>query len=80
MPFIDCRITKKLTEEKKEPAKAELGRAIPLLHKSETYLMVGIADGYDLWMGGAKISGALRRGLPGSTPISRKRVCRGESS
>ena len=54
MPFIDCRITKKLTEEKKEQLKAELGRAIPLLHKSETYLMVGIADGYDLWMGGRK--------------------------
>ena len=58
MPFIDCRITTKLTEEKKEQLKAELGRAIPLLHKSETYLMVGISDGYDLWMGGAKISGA----------------------
>lgn len=59
MPFIDCRITKKLTEEKKEALKAELGRAIPLMHKSETYLMVGIADGYDLWLGGTKIAAPM---------------------
>ena len=28
---------------------------IATLHKSETYLMVGIEDGYSLWLGGKKL-------------------------
>lgn len=55
MPFIDSKITVKLTEEKKETLKTKLGATMPILHKSETYLMVGINDNYDLWMGGNKI-------------------------
>jgi len=35
--------------------KAELGRMITTLHKSETYLMVGLEDEYDLWLGGKKL-------------------------
>ena len=44
-----------VTPEKKEKIKAELGKAITMLNKSETYLMVGIEDNYDLWMAGAKL-------------------------
>ncbi len=55
MPFIDSKITTTLTPEKKEIIKAEFGRLMSVLCKSETYLMVGIADNYDLWMGGNKI-------------------------
>lgn len=59
MPFIDCKITKKMTEEQKDLLKTELGKSIALLHKPESYLMVGVADGYDLYFAGKKVeSGA----------------------
>lgn len=59
MPFIDCKITKKMTEEQKDLLKTELGKSIALLHKPESYLMVGIADGYDLYFAGKRVeSGA----------------------
>lgn len=55
MPFIDSKITVAVTPEKKDTIKAELGQAISLLHKSESYLMVGMEDNYDLWMAGKKL-------------------------
>lgn len=55
MPFIDSKISVKVTEEKKEIIKAEFGKLMSVLGKSETYLMVGIEDGYSLWMGGKKL-------------------------
>ncbi len=55
MPFIDSKITLPLTAEQKERIKTELGKAVSALNKSETYLMVGISDNYDLWMGGKKL-------------------------
>lgn len=55
MPFIDSKITLKLTDEQKEELKSELGRAISLLNKTESYLMIGISDGYDLFLGGKKL-------------------------
>lgn len=55
MPFIDSKITLPLTVEQKERIKTELGKAVSTLNKSETYLMVGISDNYDLWMGGKKL-------------------------
>lgn len=55
MPFIDARISVPMTPEEKTALKTAFGAAIPLLHKTETYLMVGIEDNYDLWMGGRKL-------------------------
>ena len=55
MPFIDAKISVKVSDEKKEIIKAKLGATMPILSKSETYLMVGISDGYDLWMGGKRL-------------------------
>lgn len=55
MPFIDSKITVPVSNEKKEKIKAELGKALSVMHKTETYLMVGIADKYDLWFGGKKL-------------------------
>ncbi|MBE5039490.1 phenylpyruvate tautomerase MIF-related protein [Ructibacterium gallinarum] len=55
MPFIDSKITVPVTEKEKEKIKAELGKAITTLHKTETYLMVGIEDKYDLWLAGKKL-------------------------
>ena len=55
MPFIDSKLTVKLTQEKKEKIKQELGRAVSVLHKSEAYLMVGFQDGYELYLGGKRL-------------------------
>ena len=55
MPFIDAKITIPVSPEMKEEIKTELGKMIATLHKPERYLMVGIADRYDLWLGGKKL-------------------------
>ncbi len=55
MPFIDSKITVALTPEKKEKIKSALGKAVTTLHKTETYLMVGIEDNYDLWLAGNRL-------------------------
>lgn len=55
MPFVDARITAALTDETKEAIKTELGEAVSVFGKGEGFLMVGIADGYDLWLGGRKL-------------------------
>ena len=55
MPFIDSKVTVKMTDQQKEKIKTELGRLIGTLDKSETYLMVGIEDTYALWLAGMKL-------------------------
>lgn len=55
MPFIDSKITVPLTEEKKDALKTELGQAVSILNKPESFLMVGFQDNYDLYMGGNKL-------------------------
>lgn len=55
MPFIDSKLTVSVTPAQKERLKTAFGKAITTLHKTETYLMVGIEDEYDLWMGGRKL-------------------------
>lgn len=55
MPFIDAKLTVSVADAQKEALKTAFGKAIPTLHKSETYLMVGIQDNCDLWMGGKKL-------------------------
>lgn len=55
MPFIDSKITLPVAEEKKEAIKSELGTAISILGKPESFLMVGFEDDYDLYMGGKKL-------------------------
>ena len=55
MPFIDSKVTVSLTEEKKETIKQKLGKAVSLLHKGESYLMVGFQDNYTLYLGGKKL-------------------------
>lgn len=56
MPFIDSKITVKLSEEKKEVLKKELGKIIEdIPGKSERILMVGFQDNYCLYLGGKKL-------------------------
>ena len=51
MPYIEAKLTTPVT-----PAQQEgFGRAVTALHKTETYLMVGIEGGKDLWFGGRKL-------------------------
>lgn len=55
MPMIDSKLTVKITDQQKEELKTEFGKLITTLNKPESYLMVGIEDGYDLWFGGKKL-------------------------
>lgn len=55
MPFIDSKIAGTVSEEKKEQIKTRLGQVVSLLHKSESYLMVGFSDNYDLFLAGNKL-------------------------
>lgn len=55
MPFINSKVTVKLSEDKKETIKTKLGEAISLIPgKSESWLMVGFEDSYDLYFQGNK--------------------------
>ncbi|MDE7440351.1 MAG: hypothetical protein K2N23_07590 [Clostridia bacterium] len=56
MPFIDVKLSKKITDSEKEQLKSDLGKAISTMHKPESYLMVGICDGYDLYFAGNKLA------------------------
>lgn len=55
MPFIDSKITVPVSQEKRDILKSELGKAISILSKPESYLMLGFEDNYDLYMGGKKM-------------------------
>lgn len=55
MPFIDSKITMKISDDKKDAIKTKLGQAISILNKPESFLMVGFEDGYDLYMAGKKL-------------------------
>ena len=55
MPFTDCKLSRKLDGEQKDKIKRRLGEAVRVLGKPESYLMVGIADGYDLYFGSKKL-------------------------
>ena len=55
MPFINSKVTVKLTKEKEEIIKSRLGKAIELIKgKSESWLMVGFEDNYSLYFKGIK--------------------------
>ena len=63
MPFIDCKISRKLNDTQKDRLKSELGKKISLMHKPESYLMVGICDGYDLYFAGKKLENGAYIGV-----------------
>ena len=52
MPFIDSKITGEVSREKRETIKSKLGQAISIVNKSESFLMVGFEDNYDLYFHG----------------------------
>ena len=55
MPFINSKVTVKISAEKEEAIKQKLGQAIAIIPgKSEGWLMVGFEDEYTLYFKGNK--------------------------
>lgn len=53
MPFINSKISVKITQEQEEELKSRLGQAITILPgKSESWLMTGFEDEYHLYFRG----------------------------
>ena len=53
MPFIDSKVSVKITEEQEKELKTRLGQAISLIPgKSENWLMTGFEDNYHLYFRG----------------------------
>lgn len=83
MPFIDVKISKKLTEQQKDELKSDIGAAMAIIGKPESYTMIGIQDAYTLYFGGNKIdSGAyiavdiLGNSNPSNSAGFTKTICR----
>lgn len=56
MPFIDSKVTVKLSKEKKDLLKSKLAEIITEIPgKSENYLMVGFQDEYSLYFKGKEL-------------------------
>ena len=55
MPFINSKVTVKMSDEKKDSIKAKLGEAAAIIGKPESYLMVGFEDEYCLYFAGEKL-------------------------
>ena len=55
MPMIKVETTVSLSEEKRNVLKAELGKAISIMGKPESYLMINLVDNQDLYFGGKKM-------------------------
>lgn len=55
MPFINSKITVKVSDEKRDKIKAELGRAASIIGKPESYVMIGFEDEYCLYFAGEKL-------------------------
>lgn len=55
MPYIDAKLTGTVTLAQREVLKNELGRAIALMNKPESFLMIGFQDNYDLYFGGNRL-------------------------
>ncbi len=53
MPFIDSKVSVKVSKEQETELKSRLGQAISIIPgKSESWLMVGIEDEYSLYFRG----------------------------
>lgn len=53
MPFINSKVSVKMTSQEKDTLKTELGKAIELIPgKSENWLMIGFDDDYSLYFKG----------------------------
>ena len=53
--MIEAKVTTLLTEEKRDVLKTEFGKAISILGKPESYLMINLVENQDLYFGGKKL-------------------------
>ena len=58
MPMIEAKVTMQLPEEKRNVLKTEFGKAISILGKPESYLMINLVEKQDLYFGGKKMEKA----------------------
>lgn len=55
MPMIEAKVTGTLPVGKRDVLKAEFGKAISLMNKPESYLMINLVDNQDFYFGGKKL-------------------------
>ena len=55
MPMIEAKVTMTLPQEKRDVLKADFGKALSIIGKPESYLMINIADNQDLYFAGKKL-------------------------
>lgn len=55
MPMIKVETTESLSPEERNTIKTQLGKAISVMGKPESYLMINIADNQDMYFGGNKM-------------------------
>ena len=55
MAYIGCKLKGLLDDGKRKAGKTKLGKAIAILHKPESYLMVGFTEGCALYFAGKKL-------------------------
>ncbi|MBE7050319.1 MAG: hypothetical protein E7394_06050 [Ruminococcaceae bacterium] len=55
MPYIEAKISIPLSDNQKEELKCGFGKTMGLVEKPESFLMVNIEDGKDLWFAGEKL-------------------------
>lgn len=49
MPFINTKVTTEITREKEEILKAKMGRAMSIVGKPESYVMLSFEDNCRMW-------------------------------
>ena len=55
MPMIEAKVTMQLPSEKRDILKSEFGKAVSIIGKPESYLMINLIDNQDLYFGGNKL-------------------------
>lgn len=53
--MIEAKVTMELSAEKRDILKAEFGKAISIIGKPESYLMINLVDKQDLYFDGNKL-------------------------
>ncbi len=53
--MIEAKVTMQLPQEKRDVLKTEFGKAVSIIGKPESYLMINLVDGQDLYFGGKKV-------------------------
>ena len=63
MPMIEAKVTVELPVEKRDVLKAEFGKAISIMGKPESYLMINLVDKQNLYFGGNKLDKGADSGV-----------------